>query len=233
MTETELDDLRYPIGRFMPLASSMPGIRAAQIQTLRAAARSRCARPCRTQRRAARHALSRRRLDGAPGGASRCRQPRQLLRPLQAGAHRGLAHHQALRRGSLGQTRRQRAARRCFAGADRRRCTRAGWRCWSPCPRRISRRAITHPEHGRQNLANVLAIYDWHSPPPHRAHHQSARAAGLVGAVAHGRRATKRDLCSAAAARTNHRSVSGRPSAPRRCSKTGACSSTCARRATR
>ncbi len=32
---TELDDLRYPIGRFSPTATSMPGIRAAHIQTLR------------------------------------------------------------------------------------------------------------------------------------------------------------------------------------------------------
>jgi len=31
----ELDDLRYPIARFSPPASSTPGIRAAQIQTLR------------------------------------------------------------------------------------------------------------------------------------------------------------------------------------------------------
>jgi uncharacterized damage-inducible protein DinB len=32
---TELDDLRYPIGRFSPPASSMAGIRTANIQTLR------------------------------------------------------------------------------------------------------------------------------------------------------------------------------------------------------
>src|SRR5208337_4173615 len=32
---TDLDDLRYPIGRFRPPATSMPGIRAAQIETLR------------------------------------------------------------------------------------------------------------------------------------------------------------------------------------------------------
>jgi hypothetical protein len=32
---TEQDDLRYPIGHFNPLASSLPGIRAAHIQTLR------------------------------------------------------------------------------------------------------------------------------------------------------------------------------------------------------
>jgi hypothetical protein len=31
----ELDDLRYPIGRFNPPATSMPGIRAAHMQTLR------------------------------------------------------------------------------------------------------------------------------------------------------------------------------------------------------
>ena len=32
---TELDDLRYPIGRFSPPASNAPDIRAAHIQTLR------------------------------------------------------------------------------------------------------------------------------------------------------------------------------------------------------
>ena len=32
---TEQDDLRYPIGRFRPPAASTPGIRAAQIETLR------------------------------------------------------------------------------------------------------------------------------------------------------------------------------------------------------
>jgi hypothetical protein len=31
---TELDDLRFPIGRFAPSASSLPGIRTTQIQTL-------------------------------------------------------------------------------------------------------------------------------------------------------------------------------------------------------
>jgi hypothetical protein len=31
----DLDDLRYPIGRFIPPASSVPGIRSAQMQTLR------------------------------------------------------------------------------------------------------------------------------------------------------------------------------------------------------
>ncbi|MGA3372393.1 MAG: YfiT family bacillithiol transferase [Terracidiphilus sp.] len=31
----DLDDLRYPIGRFSPPAASVPGIRAAQIQTVR------------------------------------------------------------------------------------------------------------------------------------------------------------------------------------------------------
>jgi uncharacterized damage-inducible protein DinB len=32
---TDLDDLRFPIGRFSPPASSLPGVRAAHIQTLR------------------------------------------------------------------------------------------------------------------------------------------------------------------------------------------------------
>jgi hypothetical protein len=32
---TDQEDLRYPVGRFRPLATSMPGIRAAHIETLR------------------------------------------------------------------------------------------------------------------------------------------------------------------------------------------------------
>ena len=32
---TDQDDLRYPVGRFRPPAASMPGIRAAHIETLR------------------------------------------------------------------------------------------------------------------------------------------------------------------------------------------------------
>ena len=32
---TDLDDLRYPVGRFSPPASTLPSIRAAHIQTLR------------------------------------------------------------------------------------------------------------------------------------------------------------------------------------------------------
>ena len=31
----DLDVLRYPIGRFTPAASNLPGVRAAQIETLR------------------------------------------------------------------------------------------------------------------------------------------------------------------------------------------------------
>jgi hypothetical protein len=41
---TELDDLRYPIGRFKAPASSLPGIRAAHIQTC-ACCPSACAPP--------------------------------------------------------------------------------------------------------------------------------------------------------------------------------------------
>ncbi len=32
----DTDDLRYPVGRFQPPATSTPGIRVAQIETLRA-----------------------------------------------------------------------------------------------------------------------------------------------------------------------------------------------------
>jgi hypothetical protein len=36
-------------------------------------------------------------------------------------------------------------------------------------------KGFEHPEHGRQNLAKVLAIYDWHSRH-HTAHITSLRA---------------------------------------------------------
>ena len=76
---TDLDDLRYPVGRFRPPAASTPGIRAAQIETLRQLPERLRAAVARPQRCPARHALSRRRLDRAPGRASLRRQPRQLL----------------------------------------------------------------------------------------------------------------------------------------------------------
>src|ERR1700758_3382623 len=53
----------------------------------------RCARP---RRSAARHSLSRWRMDGTPSGASRPRQPHELIRALQACAHRARTDHSSL-----------------------------------------------------------------------------------------------------------------------------------------
>ena len=104
---TELDDLRYPIGRFSPAGQQSARHSRGADSDAAPAARAPARRRRRIERRSTRHALPRRRLDRAPGGASPGRQPRQGLHPLQAGADRRLAHHQALRRGRLGQAARQ------------------------------------------------------------------------------------------------------------------------------
>src|SRR6266849_2095406 len=72
----------------------------------------------RVERTAVEHAVSRRGLDGAAGGASRSRQPHERVRAIPAGTDGTGANHQALRRSALGgvggcQVR----AHRCVSGA--------------------------------------------------------------------------------------------------------------------
>ena len=94
---TDLDDLRYPIGRFSPPASSVAGIRAAHIQTVRLLPE---------RLRAAVSGLNEAQLDTPyrEGGWTVRQVVHHLadshaygLHPLQAGAHRGLAHREILR----------------------------------------------------------------------------------------------------------------------------------------
>ena len=115
-----MTDPRFPIGKFHfdgPLSEDQRTTFIADIAETPAA-------PSRRGERfiaaAARHSLPRRWLDGPPGHPSRPRQPHECLRSIQAGAHRRRPDHQALRRGSMGATRRHGInAHRGFASAAR------------------------------------------------------------------------------------------------------------------
>jgi len=170
-----LDDLRYPIGRFSPPASSVPGDRAAHIQTLRELPE---------------------RLRAAVSGLS----DSQIDTPYREGGWtvRQLVHHVAdshancYIRFKLALTEDWPTAK----GYDE--------AAWAKLPDSYSlpvdvsiamiealhgrwvallealsdedfQKGFEHPELGRQNLARVLALYDWHSRH-HTAHIASLRA---------------------------------------------------------
>jgi hypothetical protein len=169
---TELDDLRYPIGRFAPPASSLPGIRAANIQTLR---------------------LLPVHLRAAVAGLDDA----QLNTPYRDGGwtvrqvvhHLGDSHVNAYIRFKLALTEDWPVikpyeealwanlpdtlpvdASLAFVEALHGR--------WVALLEALTeedfRKGYTHPEHGRQDLAKVLAMYDWHSRH-HTAHITSLR----------------------------------------------------------
>jgi hypothetical protein len=171
---TELDDLRYPIGHFAPPASSLPGIRAAHMQTIR---------------------LLPERLRAAVTGLD----DTQLNTPYREGGwtirqvvhHLGDSHANAYVRFKLALTEDWPVIKPYDEAA------------WANLPdsrlpigislalveslhgRWVAlleemtgddfRKGYNHPEMGRQNLANVLAMYDWHSRH-HTAHITSLRA---------------------------------------------------------
>jgi hypothetical protein len=170
----DLDDLRYPIGHFSPPASSLPGIRAANIQTLR---------------------LLPERLKAAVAGLSDA----QLNTPYRDGGwtvrqvvhHLGDSHANAYIRFKLALTEDWPAIKTYDEAA------------WANLPdsrlpidsslafveslhaRWVAlletmtdddfRKGYTHPERGRQDLAMVMAMYDWHSRH-HTAHITGLRA---------------------------------------------------------
>jgi len=170
----ELDDLRFPIGRFTPPASSLPGVRMAHIQTLRLLPQ---------RLREATHDLTDAQLDTPyrEGGWT----VRQLVH------HIADSHANAYIRFKLALT------------EDWPTIKPYDEKAWADLP--DSRLAIgvslailealhtrwvallasltdddfaqgyEHPEQGRQNLAKVLALYDWHSRH-HTAHITSLRA---------------------------------------------------------
>ena len=172
---TDLDDLRYPIGRFSPLPSSSPGIRATQIQTVRLL-------PERLH--AAVNGLSDAQLDTRyrEGGWTirqvvhhiadshamayiRCKlaltEDWPTIIPYKEAAWANLADSRLLPVDvSLG----------LIAGLHAR---------WTALLESLSdedfQKGYNHPERGRQTLADALAMYDWHSRH-HTAHITSLRA---------------------------------------------------------
>jgi len=171
---TELDDLRFPIGRFSPPASSLPGVRAAHMQTLR---------------------LLPARLSAAVAGLDDL----QLDTPYredgwtvrQVVHHIADSHANAYIRFKLALTEDWPTIKTYDEAAwanlpDSR---------WLPVDGSLAfvealhgrwvalletltdedfHKGYTHPEWGRQNLAKALAMYDWHSRH-HTAHITSLR----------------------------------------------------------
>jgi uncharacterized damage-inducible protein DinB len=172
---TDLDDLRYPIGRFSTPASSLPGVRAAHIQTLR---------------------LLPARLRAAVSGLS----DSQIDTPYREGGWtvRQVVHHVAdshancYIRFKLALTEDWPTVKpydeAAWANlADSRRLPldvslalieglHGRWvGLLESLPDEDFQKGYDHPELGRQNLARVLALYDWHSRH-HTAHITSLRA---------------------------------------------------------
>ena len=172
---TDVDDLRYPIGRFSPPASSLPGIRAAHIQTLRVLPE---------------------RLRAAVSGLS----DSQLDTPYREGGWtvRQVVHHVAdshancYIRFKLALTEEWPTVKpydeAAWANlADSRRLPvevalgliEGLHGRWVGLLESLSeedfQKGYNHPEQGRQNLARVLALYDWHCRH-HTAHIMNLRA---------------------------------------------------------
>jgi hypothetical protein len=171
---TDLNDLRYPIGRFTPPASSLPGIRAAHIQTVR---------------------LLPERLRAAVNGLSET----QLDTPYREDGWtvRQVVHHLADSH-AMAYTRCKQALTKDWPTEQP--YDEAAWAnlADSRLPIDVSLAMIeglhgrwvalleslsdedfgkgyNHPERGRENLAKALAMYDWHSRH-HTAHITSLRA---------------------------------------------------------
>ena len=168
----DLDDLRYPIGRFSPPASSSAGIRSAHIQTLR---------------------LLQGRLRSAVIGLN----DSQLDTPYREGGwtvrqvvhHVADSHANAYIRFKLALTEDWPAIKpydeavwaklpdtlpldASLAFVD---ALHARWvALLDALTDEDFRKGYTHPVHGRQDLARALAMYDWHSRH-HTAHITSLR----------------------------------------------------------
>ena len=172
---SDLDDLRYPIGRFSPLGSSMPGIRATHIQTLR---------------------LLPERLQASVSGLS----DSQLDTPYREGGwtlrqvvhHVADSHANAYVRFKLALTEDWPTIKPYDEAAwanlgDSRRLpidvslaliTALHYR-WAVLLESLSdedfQKGYEHPEYGSSTLVRALAMYDWHSRH-HTAHITSLRA---------------------------------------------------------
>jgi len=169
----DLDDLRFPIGRFSPTASTPPGVRAANIQTLRLLPeRLRAAvsglsdiqlnTPYReggwTVRQLVHHVA-----DSHANSYIRFKlaltEDWPTIKPYDEAAWARLADSRAEIDGSL-------ALIEALHGR------------WVELLETMSdedfQKGFNHPERGRQNLATALALYDWHSRH-HTAHINSLR----------------------------------------------------------
>jgi hypothetical protein len=171
---TDLDDLRYPIGRFSAAATSLPGIRAAYIQTLRELPK---------------------RLRAAVAGLNDA----QLDTPYREGGWtvRQVVHHVADSH-MMAYTRCKLALTEDWPTINP--YNEAAWANlpdsrlpidvslaliealhtrWVALIEALSeedlRKGYNHPERGREMLVKMLAMYDWHSRH-HTAHITSLRA---------------------------------------------------------
>jgi hypothetical protein len=170
---TDLEDLRYPIGRFTPPASSLPSIRAAHIQTVRRLPE---------------------RLRAVTAGLSDA----QLNTPYREGGwtvcqvvhHLADSHANAYIRCKLALTEDWPTVKTYDEAAwanleDSRTLPIDGSLSliealhgrWVALLESLSeedfRKGYNHPEFGRQSLTRTLAMYDWHS------RHHTAHIAGL------------------------------------------------------
>jgi uncharacterized damage-inducible protein DinB len=170
---SELDVLRYPIGRFAPPASSLPSIRAAHIQTLRRLPE---------------------RLRAAVAGLN----DDQLDTPYREGGwtvrqvvhHVADSHANAYIRFKLALTEEWPTVKPYDEAAWANLADSRGLPVdvslamvealhgrWVALLESLStddfQKGYNHPEMGRQNLATVLAMYDWHS------RHHTAHITGL------------------------------------------------------
>jgi uncharacterized damage-inducible protein DinB len=170
---TNVDDLRYPIGRFVPPVASVPGIRAAQMQTLRRLPE---------RLRAAVRGLSDAQLD------TPYREDGWTVR--QVVHHVADSHSVCLMRFKLALTEDwptinpyDEAAWASLADSrllpvdvslELIEALHARWvTVLESLEEEDFQRGFNHPERGRQNLATTLALYDWHS------RHHTAHITGL------------------------------------------------------
>jgi hypothetical protein len=172
---TDLDDLRFPIGRFSPLAMSLPGVREAHIQTLRVLP---------TRLRAAVSGLGDSQLD------TPYREGGWTLR--QVVHHVADSHSICYIRIKLALTEDWPTVK----SYDETAWANLSDSRWLPVEVSLSmiealhgrwvglmeslsdgdfQRGYEHAEMGRQNLTTVLALYDWHSRH-HTAHITTMRA---------------------------------------------------------
>ena len=172
---TNLDDLRYPIGRFSPPASTVADIRAAHIETLRLLPEKLAAAvnglndaqldtPYReggwTVRQLVHHVA-----DSHANSYVRFKlaltEDWPTIKPYDEAAWAGLADSQILPV-DISLT---------LLGA-----LHARWvTLLESMAEEDFQKGFNHPEQGRQNLANTLALYDWHSKH-HTAHITRLRA---------------------------------------------------------